>query len=174
MEIRESAENDIGAIRKVHENAFAEAEGKTVSQLAIDIIKDITATRVLSLVAETDNEIVGNIIFSAVKIEGSKDISAYILAPLAVTKKLQGRGIGTQLINQGLKALKDLGAGIVLVLGDPNYYSRTGFRSGHNLRPPYDLEHPQAWMAQELIDGALAKAQGKVQCAASLNSPEHW
>ena len=174
MKIRESVENDKDTIRIVYKNAFGEPEGETVSQLAIDLLEDKTALPILSLVAEQDNEIIGNVIFSSVNIEGVEGVSAYILAPLAVTRLVQRSGIGTQLINKGRETLKERGAKIVLVYGDPNYYTRTGFKAGHNLEAPYKLEYPEAWMAQELVKGVLAKTQGMVRCALSLNSPEHW
>ena len=175
MNIRESVEDDKRSIRKVHLNAFGQSEGETVSQLAIDLLEDKTALPILSLVAEQDSEIIGNIIFSSVNIEAVEGVSVYILAPLAVTRLAQGKGIGTLLINKGLEILKERGTEIVLVYGDPNYYMRTGFRAGHNLKPPYKLEYPEeAWMAQELVDGVLTKTQGTVRCALSLNSPEYW
>ncbi|MCU7907211.1 MAG: N-acetyltransferase [Candidatus Thiodiazotropha sp. (ex Epidulcina cf. delphinae)] len=175
MKIRESVENDKKAIRKVHQNAFDQPEGKIISQLAIDLLEDKTALPILSLVAEQDNEIIGNVIFSSVNIECVERVSAYILAPLAVTRFAQRSGIGTQLINKGLETLKERGAEIVLVYGDPNYYIRTGFKGDHNLKPPHKLKYPEeAWMAQELVEGILTKKQGMVQCALSLNSPEYW
>jgi len=175
MKIRESVENDKKRIRKVHQNAFDQSEREVVSQLAIDLLEDKTALPILSLVAEQDNEIIGNVIFSSVSIEGVDGVSAYILAPLAVAKSVQRKGIGTQLINKGLETLKERGAEIVLVYGDPNSYMRTGFMAGHNLKPPHKLEYPEeAWMAQELVESILTKTQGIVQCASSLNSPELW
>jgi predicted N-acetyltransferase YhbS len=175
VKIRESVESDKILIRKVHQSAFDQPEGEAVSQLAIDLLEDKTALPILSLVAEQDNEIVGNVIFSSVSIEGAEGVSAYILAPLAVTKLVQGNGIGTLLINKGLETLKERGAEIVLVYGDPNYYMRTGFKAGHNLKPPHKLKYPEeAWMAQELVENILAKTQGTVRCALSLNSPEYW
>jgi predicted N-acetyltransferase YhbS len=175
MKIRESVEDDKMSIRKVHQNAFGQSEGETVSQLAIDLLEDKTALPILSLVAERDNEITGNVIFSSASIEGFEGISTYILAPLAVTKREQRSGIGTLLINKGLETLKERGAEIVLVYGDPNYYMRTGFRSGHNLKPPHKLQYPiEAWMAQELKVNILTKTWGLVQCALSLNSPQYW
>jgi putative acetyltransferase len=96
------------------------------------------------------------------------------LAPLAVTKDKQGIGIGTKLINQGLESLRKRDAEIVLVYGDPNYYTRTGFKAGHNLKAPYKLEYPEAWMALGLVEGVLTKAQGMVRCATSLSSPKYW
>ena len=175
MKIRESVENDKKSIRKVHQNAFDQSEGEAVSQLAINLLEDKTALPILSLVAEQDDEIIGNIIFSSVNIEGVEGVSAYILAPLAVKKFAQGSGIGTQLINKGLETLKERGAKVVLVYGDPDYYMRTGFKADHNLKPPYKLKYPEeAWMAQELVEGILTATQGVVQCASSLNSPELW
>jgi predicted N-acetyltransferase YhbS len=175
VKIRESVEDDKKAIRKVHLNAFDQSEGETVSQLAIDLLEDKTALPILSLVAEQDNEIIGNVIFSSVNIEGVEGVSAYILAPLAVTRFAQETGIGTALINKGLETLKERGAEIVLVYGDPNYYMHTGFKADHNLKPPHKLKYSEeAWMAQELAEGILTKTQGMVQCALSLNSPEHW
>jgi len=174
VKIRESLENDKEFIRKVHQNAFGQPEGETVSQLAIDLLEDKTALPILSLVAEQDNEIIGNVIFSSVNIEGAEGVSAYILAPLAVVKDIQRKGIGAKLINQGLESLRKRDAEIVLVYGDPNYYARTGFKAGHNLKAPYKLEYPDAWLAQGLVEGVLAKAQGVVRCALSLSSPELW
>ncbi len=175
MKIRKSLENDKKSIRKVHQNAFGQSEGETISQLAIDILEDKTALPILSLVAEQDNEIIGNVIFSSVNIEGTEGISAYILAPLAVIKNKQSTGIGTKLINQGLEILRKRDAEIVLVYGDPNYYIRTGFKAGHNLKAPYKLEYPEeAWMAQELVENILTKTQGTIRCASSLSSPKYW
>ena len=175
MEIRESLKKDKGAIRKVHQDAFGSTEGQEVSQLAIDLLEDKTALPILSLVAEQNKEIIGNIIFSTVNIEGAEEISAYILAPLAVSVAAQRTGIGVQLINRGLEILKNRGGQIVLVYGDPNYYKRTGFEAGHGLKPPHKLKYPkEAWMAQELEESILTKIKGKIRCALSLNSPEHW
>jgi predicted N-acetyltransferase YhbS len=177
VKIRKSTIQDHDAIREVHENAFGLPEGPIVSSLACDILVDQTALPILSLAAEESNKIVGNIIFSAVKIEGcEEDILAYILAPLAVVKECQGKGIGKSLILNGLGTLQEQGAELVFVLGDPNYYSRSGFKSAneYNLKPPYHLEHPEAWMVMELKQGALGKAEGVVRCASSLNSPEYW
>jgi len=175
VKIRASGESDKRSIRKVHQNAFDQPEGDTVSQLAIDLLEDKTALPILSLVAEQDNEIIGNVIFSSVNIEGGEGVSAYILAPLAVTRFAHGKGIGTLLINKGLETLKERGAEIVLVYGDPNYYKRTGFKAGHNLKPPHKLSYPEeAWMAQEFEEGILTKTQGTVQCAISLSSPANW
>ncbi|MDJ0926836.1 MAG: N-acetyltransferase [Gammaproteobacteria bacterium] len=175
MNIRESLDTDKESIRQLHRNAFGETEGDAVSKLAVDLLEDRTALPLLSLVAEADDEIVGNVIFSSVTIEGADPAaSAYTMAPLAVASRFQGQGLGTKLIKLGLETLKARGAAIVLVLGDPNYYSRTGFQAGHSLKPPHALRYPEAWMALELVEGALENTRGTVRCAASLSAPEYW
>jgi len=177
VNIRESNNQDLNSIREIHLNAFGQTEGPVVSQLACDILTDETAYPVLSLITEVDNKIVGHIIFSFVKIEPCiEDISAYILAPLGVIKEQQDKGIGKSLINHGLSILREKGAELVFVLGDPSYYSKFGFESAIrlNLKPPHELEYPEAWMVLEIKQGALERASGIVKCATSLNSPEHW
>ena len=174
VKIRESVKDDKNAIRDLHLNAFGQYEGDVVSQLAIDLLEDKTALPILSLVAEQGNEMVGNIIFSSVNLEGSEGACIYILAPLAVKKDNQRQGIGTKLIDQGLEYLKKRDAEIVLVYGDPTYYTRTGFKAEHNLKAPYKLQYSEAWMAQELVADTLARVQGVVRCASSLSSPKYW
>lgn len=174
MRVRESTEKDKGFILKIHQSAFGEPEGKTVAQLAMDLLEDKTALPILSLIAEEDNEVVGHILFTSIKVSGSDINGAYILAPLAVANDFQGGGIGTALINEGLKILKERDASFILVLGDPKYYSRTGFKANHNLNSPYKLDYPEAWMAQELKTGVLETVNGTIQCATALNSPKHW
>jgi predicted N-acetyltransferase YhbS len=158
----------------LHEEVFGEPEGKIIAQLVCNILEDETAKPLLSLVAEDSGRIVGHVIFSTVKIEGDEQISAYILAPLAVSSDLQKKGFGTKLINYGLDELKKQGVDIVLVLGDPKYYARTGFKAGHNIKPPYKLKYPEAWMALELKSGMLSKVNGIAKCGSSLSSPEYW
>ncbi len=174
MSIRESKSEDLNSIRLVHEDAFGESEGEVVAQLVCDILADESAKPLLSLVVEDGDKIVGSIIFSSLKIEGNEELSAYILAPLAVSKNCQRQGWGTKLIHHGLETLKKRGVDLVLVLGDPNYYTRTGFKAGHSIEPPYKLEYPEAWLALELMPGMLAKAKGAAHCASSLDSPELW
>lgn len=174
MKIREATYQDREALELVHLDAFDRVEGPVVAKLALDLLVDDTAKPMLALVAEERGAVIGSIIFSSVTITGHEDIVAYILAPLAVAKVSQGKGIGLALIGHGLRTLEERGAGLVLVLGDPNYYSRSGFRSFHKIEPPYKLKYPQAWMAREIEPGVLEKAKGVVICASSLSSPEYW
>jgi putative acetyltransferase len=77
------------------------------------------------LVAETDGEILGHIMFS--RLWADRDGLYAALAPLAVRPDRQRTGLGSQLVRAGLEIAPEFGAVGVLVLGDPAYYPRFGF-----------------------------------------------
>jgi len=70
------------------------------------------------------------------------------------------------------------GVDLVFVLGHPEYYPRFGFETAGRLgfEAPYPIpeKHADAWMVQELKNGMVSENQGKILCADSLNSPDHW
>ncbi len=52
----------------------------------------------------------------------------YGLGPVSVVPAYQQQGVGKALIQQSLQQLKQLGAAGCVVLGDPAYYSKFGFK----------------------------------------------
>ncbi len=179
MEIRKSNESDKAEIEKIHIAAFGEEKGQVIADLAIDLLTDKTAMPLLSLVAVENNRLIGHILYTKAKITQTKEsVFTQILAPLAVLPEAQKTGIGNKLIHEGLSQLKTSGVELVFVLGHPDYYPRSGFKSAGELgfEAPYPIpeEHAAAWMVQELNGDAVGKIKGKVQCSAVLNQPEHW
>lgn len=86
----------------------------------------------LSLVAEQDEKLLGQITFSPVSIDGVHG-QWFGLGPVAVEPDKQGAGIGGALIREGLKRLQAGGAKGCVLVGDPNYYSRFGFQNNCGL-----------------------------------------
>ena len=172
MHIRKSTSPDSQFIRKLHLEAFDSNEREVVSRLALELAS--ASEPVLSLVAVEEDEIIGHVVFSPMKIIPGNDVFAYILAPLAVVPARQKQGIGTQLIQSGLNALAEMGVDAVFVLGDPNYYKRSGFYVGHSINAPYQLPYPEAWLAKELKAGALQGVTGTADCMPALMLPELW
>jgi len=82
----------------------------------------------LSLVAKINTEIVGHVAFSPVTI-GQFTKDWYGLGPVSVLPDHQLTGIGSSLINEGLKRLQERSAEGCALIGDPRYYSRFGFVS---------------------------------------------
>lgn len=107
-----------------------------------------------------------------------QDVSASILAPLAVKPAYQNRGIGNLLVNKGLKQLRDMGFELVFVLGHPTYDPKFGFTPARKVgfEAPYSIpqEHADAWMVKELKTGFIKNTSGKVECADSLNDQKYW
>ena len=89
----------------------------------------------VSLVAEVNGKTVGHIAFSPVKIDG-RFVSWYGLAPLSVVPEYQGIGIGTKLIINGLECIKNSAAKGCVLLGEPEYYARFGFKKNFDLTLP--------------------------------------
>lgn len=146
------------AVHAVNRVAF----GRSDEADLVDALRKEDAV-LLSLVAESDAEIVGHILFTRMWIEsGAESIPAVALAPVAVVPEHQRRGIGASLIRHGLAQLRSLGETIVLVLGLPEYYTRFGFSTGTagNLTHPF---RPEAYMAMELAPGSLARLTGAVR-----------
>ena len=51
------------------------------------------------------------------------------LAPLAVLPDRQGSGVGSRLVKSSLECAREFGCHGLLVLGDPAYYGRFGFKA---------------------------------------------
>ena len=115
----------------------------------------------LSLVATSNGQIIGHILFYPVKMS---DYETLILAPLAVKPKYQRKGIGGKLIEEGLKQSREQGYGSVLVLGHPDYYPRFGFEKASKWGIRLSTNVPDvAFMAIQLRENSLLGKKGVVQ-----------
>jgi putative acetyltransferase len=109
--------------------------------LVIDALRDARALTV-SLVAVLHDTIIGHIAFS--EVASPTRNGWFALGPVSVEPALQRRGVGTQLIEAGLRTIREQGAKGCVLLGDHGYYHRFGFRVARELAPPdYPSEHFQ-------------------------------
>lgn len=173
--IRPAGADDLADILGIHTKAFgSDAEAKLVELM----LRDPSASPYVSLVAEEAGRLVGHALFTPVKIEGApEDMSAAILAPLAVHPDQQGSGAGSRLVHAGLESLAQRGTDIVFVYGDPNYYGRFGFRPAFPLGLVPQNDVPQgletAWTVRG-PDEHLTELSGTVRCCDVLGRPEYW
>ena len=133
--IRQELPSDVSAIRAVTAAAFLNAPHTDhTEQFIIDALRKAGALAI-SLVAEQDGEVVGHVTVSPVSIS---DGSAgwYALGPVSVSPELQGQGIGSRLMQAALRVVRERGAAGCVLLGDPAYYSRFGFRPESGLVLP--------------------------------------
>ena len=128
MIIRNEKKSDIEAIFEITKAAFRDCPyGNHTEQFIINALRDAGALTV-SLVAEIEGKVVGHIAFSPVTISG-QSFDWYGLGPISVLPELQKQGIGKSLVNEGLRLLKTSGAKGCMLVGDPKYYERFGFRN---------------------------------------------
>ena len=156
--IRLETAGDRPAIRQVNEAAFGTGE-------EADLVDALRADGIVlvSAVAEIDEQIVGHVLFSRMTVETSTGaVSAAALAPMAVTPACQRRGIGSRLSGYGLDRMREIGERIVLVVGHPAYYPRFGFSSERARAIDHPFP-PDAFMAIELVSGALDGVRGRVR-----------
>lgn len=127
MQIRMESSADLGAIREVHRAAFAlHPLSQQTEHLIVDALRADGALS-LSLVADEEGRVAGHIAFSPVLI-GGHALHWYALGPVGVLPSLQNRGIGSSLVREGLTRLRALGAQGCVLVGEPSFYSRFGFR----------------------------------------------
>ena len=160
-------------------SSFGTSEGPEIAQLIGDLLVDVTARPVLSLVAIVDGRVVGHVLFSTVRLKPpGQDVSAALLAPLAVHPECQSQGIGSQLVAAGIEQLSDAGVDLVFVLGHPAYYPRFGFFEAgiKGFEAPYPIpeKNAAAWMMRELHPGVIGSTRGQVTCADALADPKYW
>jgi putative acetyltransferase len=151
--IRDEAAGDAPAVRAVLEEAF----GSPLEAGIVDALRADCPDR-LSLVAEGDGGIVGHILFTPVEIDAAEGVlRGYGLAPMAVRPAWQRRGIGSALIAEGTRRLRDAGVPYVIVLGHPEYYPRFGFEraSRHGVRCQWPGVPDEAFMLL-VLDPAVA------------------
>jgi putative acetyltransferase len=128
MIIRNETESDVEVIFEITKAAFADHPfSYQTEQFIVNALRAAKALSI-SLVAEIDGKVVGHIAFSPVVIsDGSHNW--YGLGPISVLPAFQKRGIGKSLMHAGLALLKSLGAHGCVLVGDPGYYQRFGFRN---------------------------------------------
>ena len=127
VHLRPETDRDVEGIREVDILAFrGHPYSRQTEHLIVEALRAAHALE-LSLVAESDGEVVGHIAFSAAGI-GDSSTGWCLLGPVAVQPARQGEGIGRALVETGLAALRSRGACGCVLVGDPVFYERLGFR----------------------------------------------
>lgn len=140
MLIRKEEPRDYETIYSVVKAAFDSAERADGNEqdLVNALRKGEAFIPDLSLVAETDGEIVGHIMFTKAA-AGENTVLA--LAPLSVLPEYQRMGIGISLIKAGHRIADELGYSYSIVLGNPQYYSKAGYLPADKfgIKSPFDV-----------------------------------
>lgn len=152
--IRDALPGDAAAIETLYADAFPDED-------LLPLVRDLrdAGPGIVSFVACVGETLAGHVAFTICAVDDRPE-SVALLGPLAVAPAHQRRGIGSRLMHAGLQRMEAAGAARVLVLGDPAYYGRFGFRADARIPTPYPL--PEQWHSgwQSLdfgdVDPALA------------------
>ncbi len=162
MLIRQEEPADYAVIDEVNDLAFGQPnEAKLIRRIRATDGFDPR----LSLVATADEEVVGHILFSSIRIDADgQSHSALALAPMAVRPDQQRKGIGSTMVRDGLETCRSLGHHIVVVLGHSDFYPRFGFTpaSAHGIKAPFEAPDA-AFMMQALTREGLRGVAGTVR-----------
>lgn len=168
MMIRDETPADHATIAALLRAAFAgSAEARLVEDLRAGGLV------IAALVAVESAAVVGHVMFSRLSLEfDGVPRKGASLAPLAVATSHRSRGIGSSLVAAGLERLARNGVEAVVVLGSPAYYGRFGFSAelASRLEAPF---RGAAFMALELVPGALAGERGSVHYPEAFGLASH-
>jgi predicted N-acetyltransferase YhbS len=151
---------DIADIEQLLDLAFGpDRSGKTVYRLR----EGIAPVAELGTIIREDGVLKGSLRFWPIVI-GDNRVPALLLGPVAVLPSDRGKGYARALIWQGLDHARELGYGIVLLVGDEPYYLKFGFTraltKALELPGPVDLNR---FLGLELRSRALSGVSGMLQ-----------
>lgn len=162
---RPESATDIAAIHTLHAACFpSDAEARLVDALR-------AAGRLsVSLVVEIDGAVVGHVAMSPVTAGPIAAVHVGSgLAPLAVADKHRRKGLGATLVKSSVAACRDAGFGWAVVLGEPEYYGRFGFRPAAGFGLGDEYGGGDAFQAIELVPGGLPIGAGIVRYAVEFS-----
>jgi putative acetyltransferase len=158
VHIRPAQQTDHAMVLAVHREAFRrEGEAALVDRLEREGVDRI------SLVAEVGSRVVGHVLFSEARLAlDSQDLVIGALGPVGVLRDHQRHGIAAALIRRGLELSWERGWPAVIVLGDPAYYERFGFRRADAWSIRCELDVPAeafmiAFAAEPVVGPATAR-----------------
>ncbi|GIU43563.1 GNAT family N-acetyltransferase [Shewanella algidipiscicola] len=135
IQISHESPADAAKIHQLTEQAFLNAPHTDhTEQFIVDALRR-AGMLTISLVAKADGEIIGHVAISPVTLSNGAT-HWYGLGPISVLPEFQGQGVGSRLMNHSLAALELMAASGCVVLGDPSFYCRFGFKVVDGLTLP--------------------------------------
>lgn len=123
MKIRTERLSDYGEVFNLNYFAFGNREDES------NLVERIRLSEGFIPELEENDHILGHALFSKAEIVADENLhEVIVLAPIAVLPSNQKTGIGSKLIQEGLKRCEALGYDYVFLIGHPSYYPKFGFK----------------------------------------------
>lgn len=151
-----------------------EEEGKLIGDLASKLSTRIDNQEIICMGAYEEKFVMGVIFFTHLYF--NEATQAYLLAPVAVSTKHQGKGVGQSLIKYGLNELKIRSVPFVITYGDPAFYSKLGFQhlSEKVIKSPLKLSMPEGWLGCSLNEESIPSIDETPKCVMEFDEPAYW
>jgi len=178
MNFEKYAPSSANEVKKLFTSVFSDsegqAEGELIGNLAFELQETTDLKDIFGFIARDNNILIGCIFFTRLAFENK--INAFILSPVAIATQYQKQGIGQELIKFGVNHLKKSNVELLFTYGDPNYYSKVGFKyiSESIAKAPLKLTYPEGWLAQSLVSESIESISGNSTCVSALNSQQYW
>ena len=158
----------------VFNSSEGENEGRLIGNLASELSSAIDNQEIVCFGTYEEESIIGSIFFTRLRF--NEAILIYMLAPVAVSTKHQGKGVGQALINFGLNELKNRSVAVAITYGDPSFYSKVGFQtlSENNIQAPLELSMPEGWLGQSLTEEPIPTIAERPTCVKEFDDPVYW
>ena len=166
LKLRQETLADYEIVFKIIEEAFKSEESRdNTEQYLVERLRNSQSfIPQLSLVAETNNKVVGHILLTKIQIKNDQEsFESLALAPVSVRPSHQKKGIGGKLIKEAHRIAKELGYKSIVLLGHAEYYPKFGYRlcSNYDIKLPFEAPEENC-MAIELVEGGLKGVNGQV------------
>lgn len=178
MKFSTYSDSDCREIEALFTRTFSDSEGQSEGRLIGHLVHELMigaeTEDMLGFIAAEQEQIGGCFFFT--QLSFGSPIKAFLLSPVAVDTAHQGKGVGQELINFGIKYLGELGIELIFTYGDPSYYSKVGFKHVPQeiAEAPFKLAHPEGWLGQSLNGGSIEFPLGQASCVEPFNDPRYW
>lgn len=135
VDIRPETAADVAAIEAVTTAAFLDAPHTSHTEQFIVSGLRSAGQLAVSLVAECEGKVIGHVAVSPVVVPDGA-AGWFGLGPISVLPEYQRRGVGSRLMAEALRLLREQGAMGCVLVGEPGFYGRFGFRPEPGLTLP--------------------------------------
>lgn len=158
IQIRHERPADLDAREALLDAAFGETRTRKSSER---LREDRLPAEGLSFIASEGKRVIGTARLWNVACGNGE--SALLLGPVAVAEDCRSRGLGGAMVRRAIQAARKLGFAAIVLVGDPEYYSRFGFSGAKTgaLWMPGPFERHRL-LGRELKKGGLDSARGMI------------